>query len=131
MMATVLAPFSDVEDALLILLDDLGPNGTFKPAGVTDFILVYAFTGSDDRITDTPRVGIDVFAPTRTIGLPRAEAVRQRMLAAPHAVTTPSGVVVIDSVRTGQRPVEIPYGDSQVRRWESSYTVELRRPTTR
>jgi hypothetical protein len=70
---------------------------------------------------------VDVFAANRSTGLPLAEAVRQRMTAAPHRVTTTTGVVVIDTVTTAQGPVEVPYGDSRLRRWESSYTVTLRR----
>ena len=135
---TDLEIFPDVEHALTVLLADLGTTGTFLPAdlhaeGVMPFHLVGRFTGSDDRITDRAIIGIDTFAGTLGDGRPAAEQVRQRMLAAPHAVTipatvdTPEHVVVIDSAVTGEAPHEVPWGDSTIRRWVSSYTVTLRR----
>lgn len=131
-MSTPLEVFPDVEDAVVELLAGLGTSGTQLPVDLkvsAPFHLVYRFAGRDDRITDSAVIGIDTFAATRAIALPLAEQVRQRLLAAPHVVTLPggAGVVVIDNVSTSEAPHEVPYGDSDVRRWVSSYTVTLRR----
>lgn len=130
-MSEPLAPFPDIQDVVVEMLGDLdGTAGTFVPADLTErlpFHLVYRFAGRDDRITDRPIVGIDTFAGTYAIGAPLAELVRQQLIAAPHVVTLPSGVVVVDTVTTSEGPHEVPYGDSAVRRWVSAYTLTLRR----
>lgn len=126
----MVAPFPDVKAALRVLLADLGETGTFTPIDLRDrmpFLLVYRFAGADDRVTDTARVGIDVFTGTYTAGEFLAEQVRQRVIAAPHRIQTDTGVVVIDDAITDSAPVEVPYGDSAIRRWVASYRVTYRR----
>ena len=133
-----LAVFPDIEDALLTFLADLGDTGTKLPDDLKTilnptagppgtFHRVYRFAGPDDGITDLPVVGIDTFAGTRAVGFPAAEAVRQRMIAAPHTIVTDTGTVVIDTVATAEAPHEVPWGDSAVRRWVASYRLTLRR----
>lgn len=133
-----LTAFPDVEDVLLQLLDGLGDVGTFLPSDLKDrldpvggppgtFHRVYRFAGPDDGITDRPVIGIATFASTRAVGQPSAEAVRQRMIAAPHTIATATGTVVIDTATTAEAPHEVPWGDSAVRRWEASYRLTLRR----
>lgn len=127
---TPLAVFPDVEDALLTLIADLGDAGTFTPSDLKDrlpFHLVYRFAGADDGVTDRATVGIDTFDAKRQTGKPLAEQVRQLVIATPHVVVTDAGPVVIDFARTAEAPHEVPYGDSMVRRWVSSYVVTLRR----
>ena len=129
-MTAPLATFPDVEDAILVLLEDLATVGTFTPADLKDhlpFVLAYRFAGTDDGITDRAVVGIDTFAATRDVGLALAEQVRQRIVAAPHVVEVNDSPVVIDTARTAEAPHEVAYGDSGVRRWVSSYTVTVRR----
>lgn len=128
------AAFPSAEDAVLVLLDDLGAAGTYLPADLharLPFHLVYRFAGRDDGLTDFPVVGVDTFAPTRVQGQDLAERARQRLTAAPHQVTVDGLVVVLDDVRTAEGPHEVPYGDARTRRWVASYTVELRRPVRR
>jgi hypothetical protein len=130
---TDLAPFPDVEDVLAVLVADLGATGSYVPANLKDqlpFHHLYRFGGRDDRISDSAIVAIDTFAGTRAIALQRAEQVRQRLLAAPHAVITGAGTVVVDYARTGDGPHEKPWGDSTVRRMTATYTVTLRRPVS-
>lgn len=126
-----LAPYPDIEDAISDFLVDLGQTGTYKPDDLTAVIkgdgvfhLVYRFAGADDGITDVPLIGIDTFASKRSTGWAAAELVRQRMTAAPHTI---NGDIVIDTVRTSEAPHEVPWGDSSVRRWVSSYFVSYRR----
>lgn len=135
-MATPLAPFPDVEETLIVLLADIdAEGGTSLPADIKEhlpFLFVYRFAGSDDRITDRAVVGVDILiagnvVAARAAGVALAEQVRQRLIAAPHVVTVVDDVVVIDNVTTAEAPHEVPYGDSGIRRWVSSYTVSLRR----
>ena len=130
-MADPWAAFPDVEETLRELLSPVATVGTFIPVDLKDrlpFIRPYRFAGSDDRITDRAMVGIDVFTGKRDAGVELAERVRQLLIAAPHAVTTSDGVVVVDNVSTAEAPHEVPWGDSAVRRWTATYAVALRRP---
>lgn len=127
-------PFPDVEDVIVTLLeDDAGGAdhaGTVIPTDLKDrlpFVFIYRFGGRDDRITDVASIEIDTFAATRADGMALAETLRQRLTSAPHNVTTEDGVVVVDTVSTLEAPREVPYGDSDVRRFASAFSVSLRR----
>ena len=129
-MSAPLAVWPDVELLVVELLKPTGNAGGWKPADLTDqlpFRHVYRFAGADDGITDRPVIGIDTFAVTRHAGWLLAQQDRQLLLATPHAITVDQTTKVIDTVTTSEAPHEVPYGDSQVRRWVSSYTVSLRR----
>lgn len=120
-----LAPFPDIELAVVDLLALLANAGTVTPADLQarlPFHKVHRFGGSDDRITDTARVDVDTFAADHS-GRVAAEAVRQVLLAGPHRV----GAVVLDRVLTASAPVEVPYGGTGVRRWTASYQISARR----
>lgn len=83
--------------------------------------------GTDDGITFTARVVIDVFAPSYAVGEPRAEDCRQLLCAAPWHVVVDGQDVVADRVICTQSPVEVPWGDDNVRCWNATYQVDLRR----
>lgn len=82
--------------------------------------------GTDDRITDRPRVDVEVYAPTAAIAKPLAEQVRQRMLAG--AARTNAGVM--DRAFTEVGPRELPYPNPAVRVWAATYRISLRRRLT-
>lgn len=104
---------------------------TIAATGVTvqlsrlPFIRITRTGGGDDRITDNARVSIDAFAGTRADSYTLAEAVRQKMLVWPIVLSN----CVIDRIITTTGPMEVPWGDVNVRRRVATYTVSTRRPT--
>jgi hypothetical protein len=89
-------------------------------------VVVQVAGGADDRITDTVTVDVAAFAADRTAMWQLAERVRQAV----HALAaTMAGGVVIDTVDTEQRPVEVPYGNPGVRRAIATYRLTTRART--
>lgn len=119
--------FPDVETALLELFADLATCGTATPsdfgASSLPFIRVIRIGGGDDRYTDSPRIGIDAFGADRMAAYNLAESVRQMLLAFPLVVSAG----VIDRVITNTGPMEVDWGNINIRRFYAAYTVLLRR----
>jgi hypothetical protein len=129
-----LAPFIDVEHALMDLFADLVddpadvvtvlPNDLQARLAVDrQVIRVRVIGGSDDRISDHPRVDVEVFGATRAVAKPLAETIRQRLISGGHR--TAHGV--IDHATTEVGPQETPYDDPDVRRWSATYRLSTRR----
>jgi hypothetical protein len=77
--------------------------------------------GGDDRITDTSRVTIDVFAATRANASAYAEAVRQYL-------TQEGCVGVFDTITCDIAPRDIRWNDANTpRRFVADYTATARR----
>ncbi|MFJ3826238.1 tail completion protein gp17 [Streptomyces nodosus] len=86
-------------------------------------VVVQVAGGADDRITDTVTVDVACFAADRAAMWQLAERARQAV----HALAaTMAGGVVIDTVDTEQRPVEVPYGNPAVRRAVATYRLTTR-----
>lgn len=96
------------------------------PARVEDLVPVVVVRiagGADDRISDTVTVDTEAFGADRAAMWQLAERTR----AAVHALAaTMAGGVVIDTVDTEQRPVEVPYGNPGVRRAVATYRLTTR-----
>jgi hypothetical protein len=126
-MTTPLAAFPNVERAVCELLEGLGTVGTETNADLQDslpFILVAVVGGSDNRISDLPRVDVRVYAAGATQAKTIAETARQRLIAGPHATTHG----VLDKARTEVRPQILPYEDSEnLRLVVATYRISLRR----
>ncbi|HVX20884.1 MAG TPA: hypothetical protein VHB02_06030 [Acidimicrobiales bacterium] len=123
---TDLAPFVDLELAVMDLLGDLAPTGTVTPPNLADelpFIRVTRYGGGDNLITDTARLDIDTFATSWPACKALAEQVRQRLLSWPH--TTSAGV--IDRVSTDTGPHQVPWDNPNVRCFAAAYRVTGRR----
>jgi hypothetical protein len=132
-MGSVYTPFPDVEVALMAALDGLEGAGvgtvtpaTLGSAGTLPFIRIMRVGGSDDRFNDSARVSIDAFGATRGDAQTLAEAIRQTLLNWP-IVIDGANSCVIDKVTTNVGPMDIPWGDVNVRRQNASYTVVVRR----
>ncbi|MER7967785.1 hypothetical protein ABTX35_02010 [Streptomyces sp. NPDC096080] len=94
--------------------------------GLVPVVVVRIAGGADDRISDTVTVDAESFAADRSSMWQLAERTR----AAVHALAaTVAGGVVIDSVDTVQRPVEVPYGNPGVRRAVATYSLTTRAST--
>lgn len=131
-----LAPFPDVEQALMDLLQDLvvEPDdvGVIIPVDLQARVLgdptrhvirVRVIGGNDSRFIDFSRVDIETFGPDRATTLPLAETIRQRLISKPRA----TAFGVIDRAETEVRPQEIPYEDSDIRRISATYRLSMRR----
>lgn len=120
--------FPDVEVVLMTVLGGLATTGTVTPSTLQNslpFIRIMRVGGADDRFNDSARVSIDAFGADRAAARSLAESIRQTLLAWPIVVDDPS--CVIDKVTTNVGPMEIPWGDVNVRRQNASYTVVVRR----
>ena len=131
-----LAAFPDVEQALMDLLADLVVDredvGIIIPIDLQKRVLsdsprpvirVRCIGGSDDRFFDNPRVDVEVFAASRAVAMPLAEAIRQRLISKPRL----TAFGVIDRADTEVRPQEIPYDDPDIRRISATYRLSTRR----
>lgn len=135
MANSVLTPFPDIERVLVVLLgaiEGVAGAGAVTPSnlGADDsmpFIRVQRTGGGDDLITDSAKVSIDAFGATRDDAYSLAEQIRQILLKNPIVANG----YVIDHVATGVGPTDIPWGAdaSNVRRFNASYTLSVRRPS--
>lgn len=128
-----LAVFPNVEQAVVELLSDIfgdGAVGVVTPSNLADYggyARVVRSGGSDDRISDTSRVDIDVFAANRSDAVNFAEQVRQRLLSWPH--TLPITDCVIDRVETNLSPSVVPWSNTNLALVTATYAVTARRPS--
>lgn len=121
--------FPDIEAALIGAFADLGTCVTVAPPDLDveiqtkPVVRIERIGGADTRFTDVARISIDVFAKDRATSYSVAETIRQRLLDFPLALTK----CTIDEVTTNTGPMEVPWGDANVRRRTASYTVYCRR----
>lgn len=124
----VLSPWPDPDVVLRLLLADLVTQEVVRvlPPNLEEVLpLIRArrVGGADDRVTDRPRMDVEVYAPTAAIAKPLAERVRQRMLAG--AAATSAGVM--DRAFTEVGPRELSYPNPAVRLFAATYRISLRR----
>lgn len=128
-MAELLPPWPDAELVVLDLLETTGVS----PVTATDeelappVIQVMRLGGSDDGITDRPRIEVDCFGGTRAQAWQLAEQCRQLILAA--GGTAVNGTL-IDRSATETPVQQVPYGNPDVRRVQAIYRLDLRRKFT-
>lgn len=80
--------------------------------------------GSDDKITDSPLVDVEVFAATEDAMWNLAEDAREAM----HALAGKSvNGALVDSVTTATAPTDVDYGNPAVHRAVASYRLNLRK----
>lgn len=121
-----LAPFPDMEAALIELVQDLATADVETPSVLDDvlpFIRVTRIGGNDDFFTDSGRMDVDVFASQRTQASSLARTVRQRL--GKGAVVLSD--CVIDTVTTDVSPNEVPWGNPTIKLFTASYRITARR----
>lgn len=92
------------------------------------YVVTYRIGGSDDGITDSAVMVVEVYADKYAVGQPLAEQARACIAAAPLLVAMPGGrTVVIDDTATLNSPFEVPYSDATVRLWTATYRLAARR----
>ncbi|MET9262409.1 hypothetical protein [Amycolatopsis sp. NPDC004079] len=121
----LLSPFPDIEDFALALLESAGPTALATPEVIAPPLVVIRRTGgSDDAITDIPRIQVDCYGATRRQAADLAEQCRQLVIASP---ATGFDHTSIDQSWTESAPVFVPYGDPASQRCTATYRLALRR----
>lgn len=130
-----MADYPDIETALLDVLERdvpaLEPTtarhvDTEAPPDLQDvlpFVRVTLVTGRDDGVTDYSVVDLDVFANSRATAYALAMDLRSRLTAGPHRV----GQVVLDRIRTEEKPRRLPWDDENIWRLGATYRISARR----
>lgn len=119
----------DVEELLMAYLEQVAPTDTVTPEQMTSkAIRVLRVGGSDDGVTDSPRVEVACFAPTRNEAREMGEQCRQLLLVlGGQAVRIDGRHVLVDSCRTDTPPEPVPYDNPDVDRAVAYYRLGLRR----
>ncbi|WP_372663545.1 hypothetical protein [Amycolatopsis kentuckyensis] len=121
----LLSAFPDIEDFGLRLLEPVGPTALATPEVIRPPLVVIRRTGgSDDMITDIPRIQVDCYGANRRQAADMAEQCRQLVLASP---ATGFDHVSIDQSWTESAPTYLPYGDPASQRYVATYRLALRR----
>jgi hypothetical protein len=122
----LLAGWTDAEDVGLALLDSLGTVVLATPVDLQPpLTVVRCIGGSDDKITNRPRLQIQSYGNTRVEARDLAEDTRQIVLASPGE---PVAGISIDYAATEQAPSFVDYGQPGIHRYIAVYRVEYRRP---
>lgn len=126
---TDLAPFPDLESAVIELLAGLGTLDTETPADLASnvpFIRVNRLSGNDDFFNDLGHIDVDVFGVKgdRTALSDLARLVQQRLIRGPHVLSE----CVIDRVATDVSPKEVPWANEAFRLFTATYSITARRP---
>lgn len=123
-----LGPWPDAEKVFRDLLTPLARTVTQTDPGETfaePIIQVQRVGGSDDGITDRPRMEVAVHAPTRAQAWSIAEDARQTILA---AKATRVGGVLVDKTVTETPAQQLPDPVRDVRKVVALYRADFRRP---
>lgn len=87
------------------------------------FVRVARGPGSDDLVTDSILIDVEVFAPAYSAAADLAEEVRQAM----HRLSgRKAGAVLVDRVRTSTSPMWVDYKNPATNRFVASYRFEYR-----
>lgn len=90
------------------------------------FLSLVLVSGFDDGLTETSRVDLEAFAPTRAESEEFGQIAREEIVAL-SGTARPDGSGLIDRVTTIQRPVWITYNHPNINRYVGSYSVAVRR----
>lgn len=128
--------YPDIEDVLIDVIELLRPDLGVDSETPSDlqarlpFVRVTLVTGRDDGrgwnpagTSDYSVVDIDVFAESRQSAYACAQDLRSRLTAGPHRF----GEVVIDWVRTEEKPRVLPWEDDNIWRFGATYRTSARR----
>ncbi len=129
--------FPDIEDVLMAYLSAIAPTDTVVPPKGVDGIEIARVGGTDDGITDYPRVEITCYAEDRNTCKNMAEDVRQAMqndVIRANPIEYDDGQlawsVQIDRSDTDTPAENVGYKNPERRRKPAFYRLALRRPRT-
>lgn len=122
--------YADVEQLLVTYIPAAVPSLTGASVETTNklleacpFVQVTRIGGSDDYLTDSALVDLDIFNTTRATASETARLVHFAMM---HLRHTAVGGVLIDNVETITGPMWVNYQDENVQRYVASYLIESR-----
>lgn len=125
-----LAPFPDIEDVLAEALADFGQVGSVFPPDLSELLAdgavvvrVQRLGGGAGRVTDAPRVDVQVAASTRAVAMGVARRIEQRLTSGP--VRTSHGVVDRGVAEMG--PHRVAVEDEHARHVVATYRLSTRR----
>lgn len=100
------------------------PFGTFVPATLpaSGFIQVVDLSGPDDDVTAFPTFEVNIFHPTRETAWQIADTIRGAL-----RPRTRVGSAIIDSVRTSASPRQVPWDNSNTKKFSATYQLSVRR----
>lgn len=90
------------------------------PAG--GFIRVTDISGPDDGVTAFPSFQVDVFHPVRETALSISRTIQSAVK--PRARV---GAAIIDTVRTSASPRQVPWDNTNTKRFSATYMISVRR----
>lgn len=85
-------------------------------------VRVVKLGGTDDSVTDMPRVDLDVFGKNRNATMAFALVIQQRL-----RPRTRLDSAIIDFVRANPSPRQVPWSNDNIIRISATYSLELRR----
>jgi hypothetical protein len=127
------ATWPDAEKTVMALLAPVARTVTSTPSPLNPPIIrVQRVGGSDDGLSDFPRMEVACYGTDRAQAWAMAEQVRQLVLSCPRTeITTTAGPVLVDSARTDNPPVQVPYATTEdTRRVLAYYRLAWRRQRT-
>jgi hypothetical protein len=130
-VAPQLGRFVNAEKAVIGLLEDLAPGhiDVETPANLQDllpFVRVARKGGQSSQLSASPSIDVWVYCErdSRDDAVDLAADCEALLLSFPHSIP---GVGIIDRVDSEESPNEVPYANSQIRLFSSSYKVTVRR----
>jgi len=141
MPSNVLTAYASITDVFKVLLPQGVPElvtvgsvyrvGTSLPSGLDvtlPYVRVDRVGGRQEKLLETPVLDLDVFHSSRPLAVSLSETISTFLLGYPHAVVLPGGrKVILDIIEQVSPPVEVPWDDSNIRRFLSSYQITVRR----
>jgi hypothetical protein len=142
-MSNDYTPFEDIHDLLMLLivekfpeLEPQNPDGSDfhvdieLPDVIEDhspFILLDRIGGQAEQFTDYPIVDIGYYAATWTAARDLAAQVTAMLQGTPHVITVGSRKIVLERTEVPSAPLELPWDDSESRRFQGTYRFSVRR----
>lgn len=131
MMTLLRATFPELAtgaDGVLRVATETPPDLATRVTSSTPFVRVTDIGGgATGRLLQLGLVDIDVFGRSRNQARDLAVAIQALVEGYPHSVQTEAGFVLIDRASTAMRPQGVPYSDTTLRRYYSSYRLSARR----
>lgn len=142
-MSNVYTPYVDIHDILTLLIVEKFPElepqeldgSDFHvdielPDSIEDhspFILLDRIGGQAEQFTDFPIVDIGFYAESWSAARDLAAEVTAMLQGTPHVVTVGDRKIVLERTEVPSAPVELPWDDSESRRFQGTYRFSVRR----
>ncbi len=144
-MSNDYTPFEDIHDLLMLLLVEKFPaleptaldGSDFHvdielPDSIEDhsdpvFILLDRIGGQAEQFTDYPVVDIGFYAATWAAARDWARDVTAMLQGTPHIIQVGDRKIVLERTEVPSAPLELPWNDSESRRFQGTYRFSVRR----